>query len=118
MFAGWLLGYTCIPFGWKASAVVYQSTGMQITSYLRSYGILTTQYIDDRMAAMKHVVLSGQEFLNSYLCLSKCNSIVYIILAVLTRLGYTLAIKNVSCSPNQISRVLCRFDSTSLHLAR
>lgn len=45
------MSYTTLPFGWKASAFVYQSVGMVITSYLRVKSVLTLHYIDDRLGA-------------------------------------------------------------------
>ena len=37
-----------IPFGWKASAYIYHSTGLLATDYFRSVGIPCLLYIDDR----------------------------------------------------------------------
>ena len=50
-FGGWILTYTSLPFGFKASPYIYSTIGMQVTSYMQILGIRTLQYIDDRMAA-------------------------------------------------------------------
>ena len=42
--------YNTLPFGWKASADVYHSTGLLATSYIRTLGVPCSQYIDDRHA--------------------------------------------------------------------
>ena len=40
--------YNTIPFGWKASAYIYHSTGLLVTNYFRSIFIPCLLYIDDR----------------------------------------------------------------------
>jgi hypothetical protein len=47
-WSGWYFCYCTIPFGWKASAYIYHSIGLQATSYARSLGVPCSQYIDDR----------------------------------------------------------------------
>ncbi len=47
-YGGWYFVCTTLPFGWKNSAFIYQSIGLQVTSYLRKHGYKTVQYIDDR----------------------------------------------------------------------
>lgn len=48
-FGGFIMVYTVLAFGWKASPYVYQTVGMTIASYLRKLNVKTTQYIDDRL---------------------------------------------------------------------
>jgi hypothetical protein len=45
--------YTTLPFGWKASAFIYQSIGMCVTSYLRKLSVRNSLYSDDRLVATK-----------------------------------------------------------------
>jgi hypothetical protein len=59
-FGGYIMVYTVLPFGWKASPYIYQCIGMVVTSYLRHFGVVTVQYIDDRLA-----VANIRENLNS-----------------------------------------------------
>lgn len=61
---------------------------MVITSYLRSRSISTVQYIDDRLAIAN---VSGA--VDSYV--EGCK-VAYILVEVLTRLGYTLALGKYS----------------------
>ena len=103
-FGGWLFCYCALPFGFKAAAFIYQTVGMQVTSYLRSYGILSMQYIDDRMAATTEEQVSDSCAVESKK--SSCGStasatqIVYTLLEIMTRLGYTLALKKCQLRPS------------------
>ena len=45
---GWYFTYACLPFGWKASAFVYNTVGLTATHCIRSLGVPCSQYIDDR----------------------------------------------------------------------
>ena len=47
-WGGWFFVSCCIPFGWKSSAYIYHSTGLVASHYLRSLGIPSSLYIDDR----------------------------------------------------------------------
>ena len=47
-WGGWFFVSCCIPFGWKSSAYIYHSTGLLASHYLRSLGIPSSLYIDDR----------------------------------------------------------------------
>ncbi|CAC5375853.1 unnamed protein product [Mytilus coruscus] len=75
---GWVFSYTVLPFGWKASAFIYQSIGMQVTSFLRKLDILTLQYIDDRL-----LIASDKPHLPH----GNINKISYALVELLTRLG-------------------------------
>lgn len=90
-FGGWIFTYTVIPFGWKASAYIYQTVGMQITSYLRSLGINTIQYIDDRLLVANDNLTSPQ---------GNINKISVVMLEILTKLGYTLSLKKCRTTPS------------------
>lgn len=91
IFGGYVMVYTVIPFGFKASPFIYQTIGMVVTSYLRSRSISTVQYIDDRLAIAN---VSGA--VDPYV--EGCK-VAYILVEVLTRLGYTLAFGNCSFVP-------------------
>lgn len=47
-WGGWFFVSCCIPFGWKSSAYIYHTTGLVASHYLRSLGIPSSLYIDDR----------------------------------------------------------------------
>jgi len=84
-FGGCLITYTTLPFGWKASPFVYQSIGMCVTSYLRSLNVMNTLYIDDKFAVTK-----GGKSQSDHESLAEGMRLSYILLELLTRLGYTL----------------------------
>lgn len=52
-FGGFYMVYTTLPFGWNASAFIYQSIGMCVTSYLSKLSIRNSLYIDDRFVATR-----------------------------------------------------------------
>jgi hypothetical protein len=81
-FAGWYMQYTCLPFGWSESPFIYQTIGMQVTSFLRSKGMVTLQYIDDRFLGPTR----GIEGTN----LAKTGWSIFFNAAVLHLLGYTI----------------------------
>ena len=47
-WGGWFFTYATLPFGWKASAYLYQTIGMAATNFVRSFGVPCSQYIADR----------------------------------------------------------------------
>ena len=47
---GWYFTYACLPFGWKASAFVYNTVSLTATHCIRSLGVPCSQYIDDRQS--------------------------------------------------------------------
>lgn len=78
--------YNTLPFGWKASSFIYQSVGMCVTVYLRRFALQNTLYIDDRF-----VVCSGSDSEHDELVMMDANRLVYVLVELLTRLGYTLS---------------------------
>ena len=98
-FGGYFMTYTTLPFGWKGSAFVYQTIGMCVTSYLRSLSILNTLYIDGRFA-VSNPTLDGPGHKESSACLT------YVVLQVLTRLGYTLSLNKCSLEPSTCKKFL------------
>ena len=96
-FGGWLFCYTTLPFGFKAAAFVYQTVGMQVTSYLRALGMTTMQYIDDRMSATAVSRLSGHQHDISLLDGPR---LVYVLVEIMTRLGYTFSLKKSQLIPS------------------
>ncbi|KAJ8318996.1 hypothetical protein KUTeg_004087 [Tegillarca granosa] len=116
-FGGWIFSYTTLSFGWKASPYIYQSIGMQVTSYLRKQKFFTVQYIDDKIA------ITSKGFKNqgdhqSYVL--DDNSMVYVLVEILTRLGYTLPVNKCQLTPSSRVKYLGfdRFSKTSLFIAR
>lgn len=97
-FGGYVMVYTVLPFGLKASPYIYQTTGMLVTSYPRALSVVTVQYIDDRLGISG--VKSDAE--------AECDGfkVAYVLLQVLTRLGYTLSLENCSLIPSTCVRFL------------
>ena len=96
-FGGWVFSYTVLPFGWKASAIIYQTIGMQITSFLRKLDVLTLQYIDDRL-----VIASDKPDLPH----GNINTISFALVELLSRLGYTLSVKKSKLNPSETVKFL------------
>ena len=46
-WGSWFFTCNTLPFGWKSSAYVYQSTGLLATHYFRSISVPCSLYIDD-----------------------------------------------------------------------
>lgn len=44
---GWYSTNACLPFGWRASAFVYNTIGVTAAHFIRSLGVPCSQYIDD-----------------------------------------------------------------------
>ena len=82
-FWGWYMCYTCLPFGWSASPFIYQTIGMQVTSFLRMKGIITCQYLDDRFL--------GPMSTNNTNKTHKTSMAIFFNAATLSSLGFTIA---------------------------
>lgn len=86
-----MIVYDTLPFGWKASPFIHQSVGMFVTVYLRRFALQNTLYIDDRF-----VVCSGSDSENDELVMMDANRLVYVLVEMLTRVGYTLSLGKCS----------------------
>ncbi|KAK3084397.1 hypothetical protein FSP39_012877 [Pinctada imbricata] len=90
-FAGWVFVCTTLPFGWKASAYVYQTIGSCLTSYFRRQGFPCIQYIDDRLHVCPR--LDSEETLIE-------------VIRILTSAGYTLNLNKCQLAPSKRVRYL------------
>ena len=94
IFQGWVMQYTTLPFGFKASCFVYHTIGQVVTSYLRSLGMPVLGYIDDRLFCPSRPVKLP------YLTLEeKALRGVFAVLQLQTRLGYTFSLKKCNLTP-------------------
>lgn len=93
--------YASLPFGWKASAYVYHSTGLVATNYIRSLNVPCSQYIDDRHIGQ--LVTPDACHWSNY---QKAEAAAYVAISVLTSLGYTLALSKSTLDPSQSVRFL------------
>ena len=93
--------YTSLPFGWKASAYIYHTTGLVATNYIRSLNVPCSQYLDDRHIGQLVAAASC-----NWSDFKKAEAAAYIAASVLTALGYTLALSKSSLYPSQSVRFL------------
>jgi hypothetical protein len=91
-YAGWVMVYRTLPFGFKASCFIYQKLGMVLTSYLRGKGISSLQYIDDRL-----FVVPSSPSVSGHIDWAR--RVVYAVLELMTRLGYTLSLHKCTLVP-------------------
>jgi hypothetical protein len=97
-YGDYVMVYTVIPFGFKALPYLYETIGMIVTSYLRNLSLVTVQYIDDGLA-----IANVSEVADPMV--EGCR-IVYILIQVLTTLGYSLALKKCSFLPSTCVKFL------------
>jgi hypothetical protein len=93
-FAGWYFVYTTLPFGLKASAYIYQSTGLVPKGYCRSLGINILQYIYDIFVGEINSTRVEPDA-------SAAKHAIFIVCGVLHRLGYTLGLPKCIFLPTQ-----------------
>lgn len=104
--------YTVILFGFKASPFIYLTIRMVVTSFLLSRFVSTLQHIDDRLA-IANISGAVDPYVEGY-------KFAYILVEVLTRLDYTLALGKCSFVPSTCVKFLDffgRFQKTSLYFA-
>jgi len=94
-----------LPFGWKNSPYVYQTLGLAATNFFRRKGIACSLYIDDR--------LNGEIFAesgywsrpiskrDSQFRFHSASTALYVVIKVLTHLGYFLSLKKYVLVPTQ-----------------
>lgn len=104
-FAGYYLVYTTLPFGWKASAFIYQSIGMIVTSYLRNKSISNTLYIDDRLSVGIGNT-KDQSRCDTETLVKDAKRAAYAMVQILSRLGYTLNTSKSSLEPGTSKQFL------------
>lgn len=97
-FGGWYFVYNTLPFGFKASAYIYHTTGLVATSYCRNLGIPCLQYIDDRLIG----ALSLKGFSNQELA----ERALYIVCSTLIKLGYFVGLKKSLFIPSHLLKFL------------
>lgn len=103
-FGGFYFVWNSIPFGFKASAYIYQMTGLVATGYCRSLGIPCLQYIDDRWIGQ----LLGKVDDKQCAIVRHENALksLYVVCEVLIRLGYFINIDKSKFVPSTVIRFL------------
>ena len=94
--------FCTLPFGWKASAYIYHSLSLAVTSAARSLGVPVSQYIDDRHVSQLYrapasFTLSPDRVLAEA---------AYILYYLLIKAGYFIAIAKSQCVPSIVIRFL------------
>jgi hypothetical protein len=101
-FGGFYFVFNTIPFGFKASAYIYQKTGLAASGYCRSLGVPCLQYIDDRWIgewlgkAGDNLDVRRENALKS----------LYVVCEILTRVGYFINIDKSKFVPSTVIRFL------------
>ena len=96
--------FRTLPFGWnEASAFIYHNLGLVVSHAARSFGVLQSQYIDDR-----HV---GQLFSPPTRSVSppsaqRAEAAAYIVCYILIEAGYFINIIKSQCVPSTVVRFL------------
>jgi len=105
-WGGFYFTYNSLPFGWKISPYVYQSTGLLATNFFRSIGIPCLLYIDDRHNGQLQIVpqegeyrtLKSKEERN----LAAAKSAIFLVAFHLLRLGYYLGLSKSILEPKKV----------------
>jgi len=119
-WGGWFFQYNTLPFGWKISPFVYQSTGLVATNVFRSLGFPCLLYIDDRHNGQLQVDLNRGPYSQLQTMdernLAAANSAIFLVCYFLIQLGYFLGLSKSILCPAQVFPYL-GFLSDSTRLA-
>lgn len=104
-WSGWWFVCSTLPFGWKESPFIYQSIGLVASSYLRSIGVPCSLYIDDRLNG-ELITPQGPwstpfSDRSEEMQLSAATCAVYIVISLLSNLGYTIGLKKSVLIPTR-----------------
>ena len=102
---GWYFAYAALPFGWKASAFVYNTVGMTATHFIRSLGVPCSQYIDDRHVGqlrLRSRFIGECVFSNFQLA----EMAAFIACSVIISLGYFIGLKKSCLVPSMARHFL------------
>ena len=95
--------FNTITFGFKASAFIYNTTGLVPVSHCRTLGVPCLLYIDDRML---NEWRNSHEVSQTCECILACFRSIYIVCQVLVRLGYFLNLSKCVLQPTQCLKFL------------
>ena len=103
-WAGWYFVSNTIPFGWKALAYIYHSTGLLSSHYFRSHSIPCSLYIDDRHTGELCIPFQSSVYENLPILersFASASSAIFIVCYTLFALGYFLALRKSILLPRQ-----------------
>ena len=93
---GFYFMYKTLPFGWKASAYVYNTISMAATCHIRSLGVPCSNYIDDKhLGQLRPLYQANSQYSNFELS----DMVTFIACSVLLALGYFLESRKVPSYP-------------------
>lgn len=93
---GFYFVYATLPFGWKASAYIYHTIGMAAISHIRSMGVPSSNYIDDKHIGQLRALRSSSYKYSNY---QLSEMATFIACSILLQLGYFLGLKKCSLIP-------------------
>lgn len=104
-WGGWWFVYNTLPFGWKISPYVYQTTALVASDLFRSMGIPCSIYIDDRHNGQLQIArdcgayanLSSIDEYNE----AAAKSSLYIVAYYLVKMGYFLGLSKSILKPRK-----------------
>lgn len=104
-WAGWYFVSNTTPFGWKASAYIYHSTGLLSSHYFRSHSIPPCSlYIDDRHTRELCIPFQSSVYENLpilWRSFASVSSAIFILCYTLVALGYFLGLSKSILLPRQ-----------------
>ncbi|KAI8494630.1 hypothetical protein Bbelb_278560 [Branchiostoma belcheri] len=101
-WSGWYYVCNTIAFGWKCSGYVYQKIGLVAMHKIRSLGVPSSLYIDDRHAGQLQLAVNAFDWSNYELAEAACFLLCY----TLVDLGYTLGLDKSQLEPTQLPTFL------------
>lgn len=101
-WSGWYFCFRTIPFGWKTSAYLYHIIGLTATSYARSLGVPSSQYIDDRHLGQLQIQRNSRGRFPPPSQFILAQSAAYIMCYILIHLGYFIGLKKSILIPRLV----------------
>ena len=101
-WGGWYFTYNTLPFGWKISPFVYQTTGLLASYFFRASGIPCLLYIDDRHNGELQVALDKGKYATLNSADDRHLAVARSAIFLVTRLGYFLGLQKSIFFPSKV----------------
>ncbi|CAH1242378.1 Hypp6635 [Branchiostoma lanceolatum] len=100
-WAGFWLVCNTLPFGFKASAFIYNTLGLAASGHIRSLGVPVTQYIDDRHAGQLQMVGAQDQrgVCSTQENFQRAEAAVFIMTTILVRVGHIIGLEKSVLNP-------------------
>ena len=86
----WYFAFNTLPFGWRTSAYVYNTSGLGPSHFIRSNNTPLSLYIDDRHVGQMHLL---QCYNSNWSNIDLAKAIAFIASIVLVSCGYFIGLK-------------------------